>query len=82
MQINGYITDDTTFVYERNVFARERLFGATLDGTTQPANQSFFGDKFDQSTIPDVDFFNQNGISGIETSAQVIRTLPVRTSYT
>ena len=28
------------------------------------------------------EFFNQNGISGIETSAQVIRSLPVKTSYT
>mgnify|MGYP003314486428 FL=1 len=28
------------------------------------------------------DFFNQNGISGIETSAQVIRSVPIKTSYT
>ena len=28
------------------------------------------------------DFFNQNGISGIETSAQVIRSAPIKTSYT
>ena len=27
-------------------------------------------------------FHNQNGVVGIETSAQVIRTLPVKTSYT
>ena len=27
-------------------------------------------------------FHNQNGIIGIETSAQVIRTLPMKTSYT
>ena len=60
VQINGYIMDDTTFVYERNVFARERLFGPTLDGTTQPPNTPFYGDEFDQSTLPDVDFFNQN----------------------
>jgi len=28
------------------------------------------------------DFFNQNGVSGIETSAQVIRSAPIKTSYT
>ena len=28
------------------------------------------------------EFFNQNGVSGIETSAQVIRSSPVKTSYT
>ena len=28
------------------------------------------------------EFFNQNGISGIETSAQVIRSTPIKTSYT
>ena len=27
-------------------------------------------------------FHNQNGLTGIETSAQVIRTLPMKTSYT
>ena len=28
------------------------------------------------------EFFNQNGVSGIETSAQVIRSAPIKTSYT